>query len=118
MCYRFRSNIIFCEQLAHDGLEMEKSLAAELLEDPDNIRCWGSLYVADALGAAELKDEFDQLRDLLSGLNGVNLGIQWWDHDQVEAVHGPDAGFVAGIFFPKDAIVDSSQVKLHRPCNL
>lgn len=99
-------------QLAHEGLEMEKRLAAELLEDPDDVRCLGSLYVADAIGAAELEEEFDQLCNLLSGLHGVDLGIQWWDRNQVEAAHGPDAGFVAGIFFPKDAIVDSSQVKL------
>jgi hypothetical protein len=98
-------------QLAHKGLDLEKRLAAELLEDPDDVRCLGSLYVADANGAAELKEEFDQLCNLLSGLHGVDLGIQWWDHHQVEAAHGSDADFVAGIFFPKDAIVDSSQVK-------
>lgn len=95
--------------LAKQGIKIEKSLAKEVLPDCDsNLRCLGSLYVAEAKHAQDIEDEYHALR--ACGCDDIEL----WDKEKVEAVAGgPIAKFVRGIFFPSDAIINSQLVDLH-----
>jgi hypothetical protein len=64
--------------------------------------------VTDLKGKDELQAEFSLLTEL-----GAE-GIKWMNEQEVVAEHGAVAGFVAGIEFPNDAIVNSSEVIPHR----
>jgi len=64
--------------------------------------------VTDSEGVAGLWEEYN----LLKKLNAKD--IEWMDEDTVASEHGAAAGFVAGIKFPHDAIVNSSKVNSHR----
>jgi L-2-hydroxyglutarate oxidase LhgO len=76
---------------------------------PDDYRKLGSVFVGGADDRKELRKEYQALKDL-----GIvdKYNLEWWDEDKVEKQHGVAAGFVAGIYFPDDAIVDSSKVSL------
>ncbi len=79
----------------------QKALARIALPRPDEqLRELGSLCVAPACDEAALRAEFAHL--VRYGCHGVEL----WDARRVQSVVGC-GGFVAGIFFPHDAIIDS-----------
>jgi glycine/D-amino acid oxidase-like deaminating enzyme len=85
---------------ARRGIELEKQLAARVGAD---IVQRGSLYVAEADGVAGLEEEFQLLTSL--GCDGIEL----WNRERVqEATGGARAQFERGIYFPHDAIIDSS----------
>jgi len=65
----------------------------------------GSYYV----GSTE-QDENDLEREfeILSALMNDGDGIQWCDGDRLSSVEGMSSDFRCGIYFPKDAIIDSS----------
>ena len=91
--------------LAHEGIRIEKGLAAEALRNPEHIRSLGSLYVAEAQNVHDLRREFEHLQRLECP------GVQWWSREQVLASAGGEAaGFEAGIYFPDDGIIHSAQV--------
>ena len=64
--------------------------------------------MTDSEGVAGLWEEYN----LLKKLNAPS--IEWMNEDAVANEHGAAAGFVAGIKFPHDAIVNSSKVNSHR----
>lgn len=64
--------------------------------------------MTDSEGVAGLWEEYNLLKKLKAN------GIEWMDEDDVVKEHGADAGFVAGIRFLNDAIVNSSEVIPHR----
>ena len=89
-------------QMAARGIEYIKKLAPAVLPDPTRqLRTLGSLYVSDADGVEGLEEEFRLLREL--GCDDCEL----WDKSRVEQEHGSAAGFVRGIYFPNDAVLDS-----------
>jgi len=76
---------------------------------PDDYRKLGSVFVAGADDRKELRKEYETLKKL-----GIvdEYNLQWLNEDEIERQHVVAAGFVAGIYFPGDAIVDSSKVSL------
>lgn len=92
-------------KLATKGLELQKELARSVLPCPEEqLTELGSLYVTDESHAAALRDEFDTLVSL--GCDGIEL----WDKEKLASVEGGNAlGFDTGIYFPNDAVIDSSE---------
>lgn len=91
--------------LAHEGIAIQKSLAQEALQNgAAHIRSLGSLYVAEEADRDALRNEFESLQRL-----GC-IGVEWLEGEEVRARAGGQAGFVAGIYFPHDAIINSAQV--------
>ncbi|KAG7337489.1 FAD dependent oxidoreductase [Nitzschia inconspicua] len=94
-------------QATKQGLEIQKTIAKEIWSDPDdlqdNLKELGSYYLGYESDQQELKQEFETLR---------NLGcddIEWCDVERLKDVTGlQSTGFTCGIYFPKDAIIDSS----------
>jgi len=76
---------------------------------PDDYRKLGSVFVGGADDRKELRKEYETLKEL-----GIvdEYKLKWLNEDEIEKQHGVAAGFVAGIYFPDDAIVDSSKVSL------
>ena len=64
----------------------------------------GSYYVTDTSKEMELKQEFE----LLQSLGGCCEDMEWCDKDRLASVVGMSSDFDCGIYFPKDAIIDSS----------
>jgi len=88
-------------RLAHKGLELEKKLASSLLEDPSSqLTCEGSLYVC----LEEDVDAFTREYQLLQYLGAKS--IELWDKSRTQFAAGD--GFSLGIYFPDDAVIDSS----------
>eukprot|EP00697_Spironema_sp_BW2_P006090 gnl/Spiro4/18477_TR9892_c0_g1_i1.p1 gnl/Spiro4/18477_TR9892_c0_g1~~gnl/Spiro4/18477_TR9892_c0_g1_i1.p1 ORF type:complete len:702 (+),score=133.10 gnl/Spiro4/18477_TR9892_c0_g1_i1:72-2177(+) len=90
-------------ELAALGIGLEKSICKQLI--PNAVRRgvleeMGSLYLATQEESANMIEEYRLLREL-----GCN-DIEFWEKDRVEALHGPEAQFVNGIFFPNDARID------------
>jgi glycine/D-amino acid oxidase-like deaminating enzyme len=85
------------------GLGTEKDLARRFLPDPaTQIRNTGSLYLAHEKDAADLKNEFELLKRL-----GCD-DIEWWEKDKLSVTPGCSPQFHCAIFFPEDAIINSS----------
>ena len=109
---------VFPSQLAQKGIEIEKKAIEKVFElgtiqdNPtkykDIFRQLGSHYVTDSEGVAGLWEEFNLLKNMKA------KDIAWMDEKDVASEHGAAAGFVAGIKFPYDAIVNSSEVNPHR----
>lgn len=87
--------------LAQHGLKLELDLARKLLPNPDQqVKQNGSLMVCEADRSERLQQEFDFLQNL-------GCPCEWWDEERVIEAHGSSAGYVAGIWFPQDARIDS-----------
>ena len=87
--------------LAQHGLKLQVDLANQYLPDPQQqIKQDGSLMVCEADQASRLKQEFEFLQKL-------DCPCEWWYEEQVIEVQGSAAGYVAGIWFPQDARIDS-----------
>ena len=43
----------------------------------------------------------------LNSFKSLECPCAWWDKDRVVEAHGAAAGYVAGIWFPQDARIDS-----------
>jgi glycine/D-amino acid oxidase-like deaminating enzyme len=70
---------------------------------PDSLGCirLGSLMVCSEGEVEEFAEEFEILKK-------GGFEVEWWNKEKVEKLHGKVADFHAGIFFPKDGIIDSS----------
>jgi glycine/D-amino acid oxidase-like deaminating enzyme len=91
-------------RLAAEGLDLQKQLAKRFLPAPQRqLHAAGSVYVCEAADLPNLREEFE----LLSRLAPDSAGLEWLDQTQVQQLHGAAAGFVAGIRFQQDAIIDS-----------
>lgn len=89
--------------LTAEGLKIQKKLAKEVLPDPnEQLRELGSFYVAYEEDEADFRNEFETLQSL-----GCD-DIQWYDQEMLKTVRGCSPDFHCGIFFPNDAIIDSS----------
>mmetsp|Transcript_53294 Transcript_53294/g.133791 ORF Transcript_53294/g.133791 Transcript_53294/m.133791 type:complete len:464 (-) Transcript_53294:69-1460(-) len=87
---------------AAKGIEMQKRLARQVLPNYDqNLHECGSQYLARSADVAELQWEYGVLKD-------VGACVEWMDEEQVVAHHGRPAGFAAGIFFPRDCVINSA----------
>ena len=87
--------------IAQHGLKLELDLARKLLPNPDQqVKQNGSLMVCEADRSDRLQQEFDFLQNL-------GCPCEWWDEERVIEAHGSSAGYVAGIWFPQDARIDS-----------
>lgn len=88
-------------RLAHIGLELEKSIAKEVLSDVKNqLTELGSLYVCLEEDVSEFEREYYTLLSL--GAKDIEL----WDKKKTQENAG--LGFSLGIFFPNDAVIDST----------
>lgn len=88
-------------ELAVRGRDVQLALASQLLPQPAlQVKQKGSLMVCDSASEAELKQEFQHLQRL-------HCDCEWWDQHQVVAAHGEAAKFTAGIWFARDARIDS-----------
>jgi len=99
---------------AKQGLELQKEIAQRIWQDPErtsgeqqpqqHIRQLGSYYVAYQEDEEELRKEFETLQSL-----GCCEDIEWCDRQRLAAVQGlSQCNFYCGIFFPRDAVIDSS----------
>jgi glycine/D-amino acid oxidase-like deaminating enzyme len=90
------------------GLELQKSIAKEIWKEnvDQHMKQHGSYYLAcGATNKAHLKREF-QLFTTLKG--DCFEGIEWCDQERLKEVPGIPKHYDAGIYFPNDAIIDSS----------
>lgn len=101
---------------AEQGLQLQKNIAQEIWGAKDggkgsssqieeHMKELGSYYVTDKSREKELKEEYEQLKSL-GGKCCEDL--EWCDKDRIMAVEGMSSDFDCGIYFPKDAIIDSS----------
>jgi glycine/D-amino acid oxidase-like deaminating enzyme len=69
----------------------------------DKVGCiqLGSLMVCYENEIEEFKEEYKLLKE-------GGFEVEWWGKEKVENIHGKTANFYAGIFFPKDGIIDSA----------
>lgn len=88
-------------ELACRGRDLQLELASRLLPAPAaQVKQLGSLLVCGPESEAALRKEYGHLQRL-------NCDCDWWDAPRVVAAHGEAAGFSAGIWFAKDARIDS-----------
>ncbi len=88
--------------LAARGRDLEVKLAREVLPNPSQqLRQLGSVMVCPQEDVPKLREEFDHLQRM-------HVACEWWDEAKVLAAQGKAAGFVAGIYFPRDAVIDST----------
>jgi glycine/D-amino acid oxidase-like deaminating enzyme len=92
-----------------EGLNIQKGIAGRLWETDEErgkrLKELGSYYVGSTeRDAIELKREFE----ILSSLMDDDDGIEWCDADRLSKVEGMSSDFCCGIYFPRDAIIDSS----------
>lgn len=89
--------------LASRGIELQKALAAQVLPNPETqLVQMGSLYVTDDAHQSELMEEFNTLQSL-------GCQVELWDKARLDAIEGGNAaGFNIGIYFPNDAVINSS----------
>jgi glycine/D-amino acid oxidase-like deaminating enzyme len=87
-----------------EGLKLQKELAKSVaLESPsEQLRELGSYYVAYKEQCEELQSEFETLKSL-----GCH-DIEWYDKGMLAEVPGSSPDFHCAIFFPNDAVIDSS----------
>lgn len=87
-----------------EGLKLQKELAKNVaLESPsEQLKELGSFYVAYEEQCGDLEAEFESLRSL-----GCH-DIEWYDKGMLAKVPGSSPDFHCAIFFPNDAIIDSS----------
>jgi glycine/D-amino acid oxidase-like deaminating enzyme len=93
-------------QATRRGLELQKKIAKEIWKDDytTHMRELGSYYVGYAADREELRKEYDTLKQL-----GCD-DIEWCDKERLKEVVGLcQTDFECGIYFPKDAIIDSSK---------
>jgi glycine/D-amino acid oxidase-like deaminating enzyme len=84
------------------GLALQKRKGLQTLSDPERqLRQLGSVMVAPALDAAGVQREYELLKSM-----GCN--VEALSSDEVVAVAGKSSGFVCGLKFPDDAIIDSA----------
>ena len=87
--------------LAESGLQQQLDLANQYLPDPkQQIKQDGSLMVCEPDRADRLKQEYEFLQKL-------ECPCEWWEEERVVDAHGSAAGYIAGIWFPQDARIDS-----------
>mmetsp|Transcript_7898 Transcript_7898/g.19401 ORF Transcript_7898/g.19401 Transcript_7898/m.19401 type:complete len:465 (-) Transcript_7898:1083-2477(-) len=92
-----------------EGLVLQKGIARKLW-NADNrrgerLKELGSYYVGSTeRDEIELKREFEILRSLMND----DDGIEWCDADRLSSVEGMSSDFCCGIYFPQDAVIDSS----------
>ena len=92
-----------------EGLVLQKGIAGQLWDTDEErgnqLKELGSYYVGSSeRDEIELKREFE----ILSSLMNDDDGIEWCDADRLSSVEGMSSDFCCGIYFPQDAIIDSS----------
>jgi glycine/D-amino acid oxidase-like deaminating enzyme len=87
------------------GLIWQKAMAKVVLDDPSSqLRELGSFYLGYPDDRTELRAEYELLQAL-----PCCSDIEWYDKEQLQTVAGcPPNVFDCGIYFPRDAIIDSS----------
>lgn len=92
-----------------EGLAIQKEIAGRIWSSKEEYRKHlkelGSYYVGSTeQDEIEMKREFE----ILSSLMQSDDGIEWCDAARLSSVEGISLDFRFGIYFPKDAIIDSS----------
>ena len=92
-----------------EGLVLQKGIAKKVWIDEqergERIKELGSYYVGSTeRDEIELKREFE----ILSSLMTEEDAIEWCDANRLSSVEGMSSDFTCGIYFPKDAVIDSS----------
>lgn len=90
-------------RLTAEGLQLQKQIAQQVLENPmEQLRELGSCCVAYEKDREALRNEYETLRSL-----GCE-DIEWLETEELLLLPGSSEDFACAIFFPKDAIIDSS----------
>lgn len=93
---------------SREGIHLQKMIAKNEVwnmnetESHQHLRELGSFYVAYEHQENEFRNEFESLKSL-----GCH-DIEWFDKDRLRAVEGMSSDFHCAIYFPDDAIIDSS----------
>ncbi|MEK6948360.1 MAG: FAD-dependent oxidoreductase [Nanoarchaeota archaeon] len=86
-------------EMSVKGSELQKTIAKKI--NPFVIREYGSLIVADKSRSKKLLEEFKLYKKL--GMDN----IIYKSKEDIVSLYGKDCNFINGIFFPKDALIDS-----------
>jgi glycine/D-amino acid oxidase-like deaminating enzyme len=88
-----------------EGLTIQKSLAKSLDQHAgDLVKELGSFYVGYQDDEEGLRLEYD----FFLSLGACCADLQWYDREKLQRVEGCPSSFHCAIFFPADAIIDSS----------
>ncbi len=92
-----------------EGLVFQKGIAKKVWvneeEREERIKELGSYYV----GSTERDEtEFKREFEILSSLMTTEDGLEWCDAKRLSSVEGMSSDFSCGIYFPRDAVIDSS----------
>jgi len=88
------------------GLKLQKQIARSVLDSPEEqMKELGSFYVGREHDEEELKQEYNALKEL--GVSSCE-DLEWYDKERLRQVDGCPPDFVCAIFFPSDAVIDSS----------
>lgn len=92
-----------------EGLVLQKRISGKIWDTDEErgkrLKELGSYYVGSTeRDEIELKREFE----ILSSIMNDDDGIEWCDADRLSLVEGISSDFRSGIYFPRDAIIDSS----------
>ncbi|CAB9505260.1 expressed unknown protein [Seminavis robusta] len=89
-----------------EGLVLQKTLAKEIWKDTHSLHMkeLGSYYLGYEQDTEELRREFKTLLELGCGQDDM----EWCDKERLQTVEGISSNFHCGIFFPKEAVIDSS----------
>jgi glycine/D-amino acid oxidase-like deaminating enzyme len=110
------SGITLYNKIAELGRDLQYKLAKLYLNNDKDISNLDNNSIPDNFGLIQLGSlmlcfepdlkDFEEEYDLLKK---GGYECEWWDKEKVQNIHGTESGFHAGIFFPKDGIIDSSQ---------
>ena len=89
-----------------EGLVLQKGIAKKIWKDEadNHMKQLGSYYLAYQEDEGQLKREFE----FLQRLGCDQDGIEWCDKERLNSVAGISSKFYCGIYFPKEAAIDSS----------
>jgi glycine/D-amino acid oxidase-like deaminating enzyme len=92
--------------LTAEGLALQKEISRQVIDQQEPIeeliRELGSYYVAYETDKEEFRKEYDCLKSL-----GCDH-LEWLEKEELQAVAGCSTDFDCAIFFPTDAVIDSS----------
>jgi len=98
------------------GREKQISLAKDFLNggQPTDYDISKVNEISDSLGCIRLgsllvclKNEVEEMKEEFELLKQGGFEVEWWDKSKVDQMHGEKADFHAGMFFPKDGVIDS-----------
>ena len=101
-------------KITSTGRDLQIKLASSLMNDGKVYNLSQNKEIPDTNGVIQLgslmvcyKDEIEEFENEFKLLKEAGFEVEWYDKKRVDELHGENAGFYAGIFFPKDGVINS-----------